>query len=157
MINLKTIMITIISLAVIAFAFNAFAQGGMGWDGGWGHHGRGWHHGGAYGPGYDAQMNQEDYKLFQEKREAFLKETEDLRTNLYEKERALQNELAQSEPDAAKASSLQKEISELQARLDQKRIDHMIEVRKSTPNAGGDVMPGGPMMGYGPRGGGCRR
>jgi Spy/CpxP family protein refolding chaperone len=66
----------------------------------------------------------------------------------------MQSELAKAEPDAAKASGLQKEISELQAQLDQKRIDHMVEMRKVAPNAGRGYMRGGPMMGYGPRGGG---
>ena len=73
---------------------------------------------------------------------------------MYEKERELQNELAKAEPDASKASGLQKEISELQAQLDQKRIDHMVEMRKLAPNAGKGYVRGGSMMGYGPRGGG---
>jgi Spy/CpxP family protein refolding chaperone len=141
--NVKTIIIAVASVAVIGFAINVFAHGGMGWGGGWGHHGQGWHHRGDYGPGYDDQMSKEQYKQFEQKREAFFKETQDLRANL-----------AKAEPDAAKASGLQKEISELQAQLDQKRIDHMVEMRKVAPNAGRGYMSGGPMMGYGPRGGG---
>jgi Spy/CpxP family protein refolding chaperone len=99
-------------------------------------------------------MSKEQHKQFEQKREAFIKETHDLRANLYEKELELQSELAKAEPDAAKASGLQKEISELQAQLDQKRIDHMVEMRKVAPNAGRGYMRGGSMMGYGPRGGG---
>lgn len=164
--NVKTILIAVVSVAVIGFTVNAFAHGGMGWDGdGWGHHrGPGWHHRGAYGPGYGSDaygpgynaepMTQEDLQLFREKREAFLKETEGLRTNLFDKERELQNELAKTEPDAKKASGLQKEISELRADLDQKRINHRIEMRKLNPNAGRGYMRGGPMSGFGPRGGG---
>ena len=49
--------------------------------------------------------------------------------------------------DASKASRLQKEISELQAQFDQKRIDHMIETRKLNPNTGRGYMQGGPMIG----------
>jgi Spy/CpxP family protein refolding chaperone len=144
-----------IALFVAIAAVSAFAHGpGWGWGGGWGHHGPGWHHRGDYGQRYDDQMSKEEYKQWEQQKEAFLTETQDLRANLYEKERELQNELAKSEPDAAKASGLQKEISELQSKLDQKRIDHMIEMRKLNPNAGRGFTGGGPMMGgYGPRGG----
>lgn len=154
--NLKTIIITVASVAVIGVALNAFAHGGMGWGGGGGHHGQGWHHRGGYGPGYgyDDQISKEQYRQLEQKREAFFEETQDLRADLYEKERQLQNELVKDELDASKASELQKEISDLQAQLDQKRIDHMVEMRKLNPNAGRGFMRGGPMMGYGPRGGG---
>ena len=157
MLNLKTIIITIVSLAVIGIAYNAFAHGAMGWDGGWGHHGQGRHHRGDYGPGYDDQMSKDEYKQLEQKRAAFFKETLALRANLYEKERELQKELAKNDPDAAKASVLQKEISELQTQFDKKRIDHMVEIRELTPNAGRGYLNGGPMMGCGARGGGyCR-
>jgi Spy/CpxP family protein refolding chaperone len=155
MYSLKTVIITIASIALIGIGINAFAHGGMGWGGGWGHHGQGWHHQGGYGPVYEGQLNNEQYKQFDQKREAFFKETQELRDKLFEKERELQNELAKDEPDASKASRLQKEISELQAQLDQKRIDHMIEMRKLNPNIGrGYMMRGGPMMGYGSYGSG---
>ena len=152
----NTLIFAGIALFVSIAAVSAFAHGpGWGRGGGWGHHGPGWHHRGDYGQRYDDQMSKEEYKQWEQKREAFFTETQDMRANLYEKERELQNELAKSEPDAAKASGLQKEISELQSKLDQKRIDHMIEMRKLNPNAGrGFTGGGGPMMGYGPRGGG---
>ena len=50
---------------------------------------------------------------------------------------------------AITAISLQKEISELEAQLDQKRIDHMIKVRKIDPDTGRGFAAMGPMMGYG--------
>jgi Spy/CpxP family protein refolding chaperone len=139
-------------LVSIAVVF-AFAHGGMGWSG-WDHHGQGWHHRGYYGSGYDDQMSKEQFKQFEQKREAFFKDTQDLRTKLYDKERELQKELSKDDPDAAKASGLQKEISELQSQLDQKRINHMVEMRKLAPNTNRGFMRGGPMMGYGPRSGG---
>jgi Spy/CpxP family protein refolding chaperone len=154
MFNLKTIIITVASIALVGLGINAFAHGGMGWGGSWGHHSQGWHHQDGYGPGYNDQLTQEEYKQFDQKREAFLKETQELRSNLFEKERELQNELAKDDPNASKASRLQKEISELQAQFDQKRIDHMIEMRKLNPNIGRGYMHGGPMMGYGPYGSG---
>ncbi len=157
--HLKTIIIAVVSVAVIGLTLNAFAHDRMGWSDGWGHHGPGSHHRGGYGPdsgdlGSNGSMSKEEYTQFEEKREAFLKETREIRAGLVEKEQALQGELAKSEPDASKASSLQKEISELQSQFDQKRIDHMVEMRKMNPEAGRGFMRGGPMMGYGPRGGG---
>ena len=81
-------------------------------------------------------MSPETYKQFEQNREAFFNETRDIRTSLFEKERELQNELAKDEPDVAQASRLQKEISDLQSQFDQKRIEHMVEMRKLNPNAG---------------------
>lgn len=150
----NTLIFAGIALFVSIAVVSAFAHGpGWGWGGSWGHHGPGWHHQGDYGQRYDDQMSKEEYKQWEQQREAFFTETQDLRSTLYEKERELQNELAKSEPDASKASGLQKEISELQSKLDQKRIDHMIEMRKLNPDAGRGFIGGGPMMGYGPRGG----
>ncbi len=154
--TLITLIIAIVSVAVIGFAINAFAHGGMGM--GWGndsnHSGQGRYHRGGYGPGYSDQLSEEENQQFAQQRETFLRETRALRDNIFDKERELQNELAKQEPDAAKASTLQKEISELQAQLDQKRIDHMVEFRKQNPNAGRGFMRDGGhmMMGYGQRG-----
>ena len=153
MFTLKNAIITIVSVAIIGLGVNAFAHRGMGW-GGWGHHGSGMYGQDRYGTEYDNQLSKEDYKKFEQKREAFFKETQDIRTNLLEKERELQSELAKSEPDAAKASRLQKEISKLQSQFDQKRIDHMVEMRKLNPNSGRGYRSGGPMMGYGSNGDG---
>lgn len=151
--NAKTILSAVFCVAAVALAVNAFAHSGMGWGGGWGHHGPGWHHRGDNGPGYGARMGDEDYKQLEQTREAFLKETEEMRATLFEKEGALQDELAKAVPDASRASALQKEISELQARVDQKRIEHMVEMRKANPDAGRGFRRG-PMMGSGSRGGG---
>ena len=141
--NVKTIIIAVASVAVIGFAINAFAHGGMGWGGGRGHHRGGMHYQGGYGNGNADQMSPETFKQFEQKREAFFNETQDIRISLYEKERELQNELAKNEPDVAQASRLQKEISDLQAQFDQKRIDHMLEMQKLNPNAGRGYRSGG--------------
>ena len=161
MFTLKNVIITIASIAVLGIGINAFAHGGRGWGGGWGHHRGNMQYQGGYGNGPVEQLNPEEYKQFEQKREAFFSETQDIRTSLFEKERDLQNELAKDEPDVAQASRLQKEISDLQSQFDQKRIEHMVEMRKLNPNAGrgfmrgGSMMgSGGPMMGYGYNGGG---
>jgi Spy/CpxP family protein refolding chaperone len=161
MFRLRNVIITIVSIAVLGIGISAFAHGGMGWGGGWGHH-----HGGMYYQGDEdnrnmSRMSPETYKQFEQNREAFFNETRDIRISLFEKERELQNELVKDEPDVAQASRLQKEISDLQSQFDQKRIEHMVEMRKLNPNAGrgynsgGRMMgSGGPMMGYGYNGGG---
>jgi Spy/CpxP family protein refolding chaperone len=115
MFNLKAVIITVASIALVGLTINVFAHSGMRWGGGWGHHGQSWHHRWDYGQRYEDQMSKEDYKQWEQQREAFFTETQDLKSNLYEKERELQEEFSKDEPDASKASRLQKEISELQA------------------------------------------
>ena len=56
------------------------------------------------------------------------------------------------DPDVKKAQELQKEISNLEATIDQKRIDHMIKMKKINPHAGRGYGSG---RGRG-SGGGCR-
>ena len=154
--TLRNVILTIAAVAVVGIGINAFAHGGMGWGGGWGHHQGGMHYQGGNGSRYNQDFSNEDYKQFEQKREAFFNENQELRVNLYEKERELQNELSKDNPDATRASSIQKEISELQSQLDQKRIDHMVEMRKLNPKASRSFMGGGPMMGYeSSRGGYC--
>ncbi len=148
-------VIIIAVVTLVGIGINAFAHGGRGWGGG------GYHRGpqncpGNYQGGYGGQMSTDEYSQFEQKREAFFNETRELRTALYAKERELQNELSKENPDTARASDLQKEISDLQAQFDQKRLDHRIEMRKLNPNAGKGRMYGGPMMGSGgKRGGNC--
>jgi Spy/CpxP family protein refolding chaperone len=144
--TLRNAIIAIVSITLVGLSISAFAHSGMGWGGGWGHHGSGWHHHGGYGSGYSDQLTKDEYALLEQNREAFLKETQDIRDNLYDKGRELENELAKSEPDAAKASKLQKEISKLQSQFDQKRVEHMVEMRQQNPNFGRGYMYGGRMM-----------
>jgi len=144
--TLRNVILAIAAVALIGFGVNAFAHGGRG---GGGHYGPGMHHYGYYDRGYGDQLSSDEYKAFEEKRDAFMKETQDLRASLYEKERELQNELAKDDPDAAKASRLQKDVSKLESKLDQKRINHMVEMRKLNPNTGRGYYRGGPMMGRG--------
>jgi zinc resistance-associated protein len=83
----------------------------------------------------------------------FLKETENIRQKLYQKELALRSELAKQNPDTGEASRLQSTISNLQGDLDQRRLAYEIKVRKSAPNVNRGSGDYGPMMGYGSRGG----
>ncbi len=145
----KTSVIVILSvLAIVAFGTYAFADWGMGYGHRMGMHGSamgygcpGWNGNGSnwqgtYGPGYRSNLTPDQIKALDEARSAFFKETESIRQDLYAKNLALRSELAKPDPDSAKAAELQKEISELRAQLDQKRIDHMVKMRKIDPRTG---------------------
>jgi zinc resistance-associated protein len=164
----KGIMVLMV-VAIFGIATLAFA----GWGRGYGYMmgpgggGPGWHHGSGYGynqQGYYGNLSDEEIANLDQQRTEFLRETDNIRQQLYDKELDLRNELAKEDPDTGKASALQSEISRLQSELDQKRIDFQIQARKSAPgyNRGfrgyGPMAGNGPMMGYGPRGGGyCSR
>jgi zinc resistance-associated protein len=162
-----TIAMTLTVLAVFGLATLAVA----GWGRGYGHMG-GYGYGpmggpGMMGPGWQqgcgyADLSPEESAALEKQRTAFLEATDGLRQQLYEKNLALQSELAKEDPDTGNASKLQSEISELRNELDQKRLDYEIQARKTAPNLrrgyGGGYGPCGggygPMMGYGARGGG---
>jgi len=149
-------------VGVLGFGINAFAHMGKGYgSSGWGNYGPGMNHKGWGGPGYGHMMgdlNHDDFKKMDEERRAFFKETETLRHEVYQKEQALESELAKKNPEARTAASLQKEISGFKAQLDQKQIEHMIRMREILPDAGSRYMGRGHMMGYGSGyGGDCRR
>lgn len=120
--------------------------------------GSGWKRGGGPGHGYGMQnLSPEDIEKMNQLRKAFFEKTETLRSDLRSKKLELRSELAKETPDPAIAKNLQQELSDLEARMDQARLEHQLEMRKVNPNAGS-----GYKMGYGPRGsrgelGGCRR
>ncbi len=155
---IKKVLITVAALAIVGFGVNAFAGWGMGYGHmGEGQRGPGWHHGGGYGPGYQGNLSEADIETMQKERQAFFGATDDLRRERYRKELALRSELAKENPDTQKATDLQKEISKFNSELDQKRLEHMIAMRKINPNAGRGFS-GNRMMGSGPGyGGDCRR
>jgi len=156
--------------AVLGFSATAFAGPGMGYGrGGYGPGmmgygpemmGPGYGMGPGmmgYGPGagrgfrgygYPGDLKDEDLKKLDEQRSAFFEATKNLHNDLYQKRLELQSELAKQSPDSKKAGTLQKEISELKAQLDQKRIDHMLEIKKINPNVGRGFAGRGP-GGYG--------
>lgn len=153
----KALMVLIV-ITVVGFGTYAFAGRGMGY----GHHGPGWHHRGGYGHGsdsdYSGNLSADEIAKLDQHRAEFLKATEDIRQKLYEKELELRSEQAEKNPDTGRASNLQSEISKLRIEIDQKRLDYEIRARKAAPNYNRGHRGYGPMMGYGPRGGGyCSR
>lgn len=151
-VNMRKVITVIAVVALVGLGATAFADwSGGGWHRGPGYHHRGW--GGGPGSGYGSMtddLSDEEIKVFEKERQAFFKETEPLRQDLYSKELELRSELAKENPDAKKAAGIQKEISNLETQLDQKRVDHMIKMRKINQNAGRGYMMGRGGMGYGP-------
>ena len=178
--TLKTMMVMVLVL-IMGTAGSALAY--RGWSGqgqgGYGCSGDGYawkrgggtgqgdfrHPGGGYGPmgggaqGYGqgmTNMSREDYEKMEQLRQTFFKDTEILRSGLRSKAFELKSEFAKETPDVNTLKNLQKELSVLEAELDQKRIEHRLEMKKVNPAAGE-----GFRMGYGPKGGrsgnGCGR
>jgi Spy/CpxP family protein refolding chaperone len=151
-------LIVVAILAVVGFGTAAFADRGMGYGERWmgdGHHtwerhGPGWHHE-RWRHGYGnmkGDLSEEDIAALEKERKAFFQATEDLRQDIRSKTLALRSELVKKDPDVKKAQALQKELSDLQAKFDQKKVEHVIEMKKIYPNAG-EKYGNGPGSGYG--------
>lgn len=133
----------------------------------WAH---GWGRGGGHmmgnwggGPGYYDQndrgyttLNREQQQRLADLNRKFYDETRTLRDKLWSKSAELNALLSETAPDAGKVGKVQKEISDLQAKIDEKTVINKIEARKIAPDArfGGGYgydghMMGGYGMGYG--------
>jgi hypothetical protein len=128
-----------------------------GWGGPGDCPGYGYGPGAGYGPGTgygpESELTEEQLQKMEQERLAFRKETESLRNDLYAKELELRSELAKEKIDVKKAAEIQKEISNLETDLDQKRLEHMIKMREIDPDAGRAYRGGkggGKGKGYGP-------
>jgi len=148
-----------ISMITVAVVFGLSALAFADWGRGYGHPMMG--PGGQRGSSDGSNLSADEIAKLEQQRIEFFKATEELRQQLYDKELALQSELAKDTPDAGKASALQRDISGLRAELDQKRLEFDLQAGKSIPGYGrgrgyGHMMGYGygPMMGYGPRSGG---
>jgi Spy/CpxP family protein refolding chaperone len=159
------------ALAALSFVF-IFAIGATafaGWGGGYhmrGDGNDGWGHGYHKGPGYHqgygphmgsgygrGNMTEEEFQKFQNKRQEFFDSTRSLREQIYNKRSNLRNEMAKENPDREKLAGLQNELNQLEGQFEQKRLDHMLEMRKINPNAGQGYYGRGPGRGF-HRGGG---
>ena len=81
--------------------------------------------------------------------EKYINETSTLRDQIWEKSAELNTLLNSPDPDAKKAQALQKEISNLKAKMGEQRLNFELEARKIAPNAS---FGRGYGRGYGPRG-----
>jgi zinc resistance-associated protein len=144
-ITLRTIITGLVTVTFIAIGATAFAGQGMGnRDGGEGD--------GRHYRGYGCiaeNLTPEQRQQLDAERDAFFEATKKER-------RELRAKLAKNDTNAEKASALQKTISDLKAGLDQKRLTHIMNMRKISPDAGrGFDGPGRGMeyRGHGHRGG----
>ena len=156
-------MKTLVTILGILVLVGAVAVPVMAWQPGWGwgHHMMGdWGNGPEYGRDYGNLTSDQRSKLDALDRK-FYDETSDLRNQIWAKSRELDSVLDSSNPDLEKAKSLQKDISELKAKMDEKRLSYELETRKIIPEDrlgsaygggyGHHMGPYGPgMMGYGP-------
>lgn len=138
-------ILTIVSLAVMGLSTLAFAQRGYGPGDCPGY-------GGGYGRGDVGNLSEEERNQLAAERERFLEQTKDLRDQIGAKRDALADELSKDNPDSEAAAKLQNEISELKTQFDQKRLEHLLELKKINPELGsgyGHMKGGGGRGGYG--------
>jgi zinc resistance-associated protein len=134
-------MKTLIVLLGILVLVGAFAVPGLAHGPGWG---RGPHMGWWGGPGYGyygdvgpgaANLTQEQRTQLDNLNKKFYDETAQLRNDIWTKSGELSALLNSPNPDADKASALQKEITDLRAQLAQKRLNFELKERKIAPDA----------------------
>ena len=154
--------ISVISFALIfGLAFFAFAQSDapqsqrhspLG-----GHHmmgGSGDHQSSTYG--VNANLSEEQVKKLDQERQTYQEQNRDLTAQIFQKNLELRAEIAKLQPDPKKAAELQKELSNMEAQLDRKYIDHILRIKVINPYfvVGHDRMRSGGGMGQGGMGSG---
>jgi zinc resistance-associated protein len=92
---------------------------------------------GYYWQGYGPHSNLTDNQRAElgKIEQKFYNDTAKLRDEIWAKSAELNTTLNTGTTEAAKVRALQKEISDLRAKLDQQRIDFELETRKVAPNA----------------------
>jgi zinc resistance-associated protein len=119
----------------ILFLVGVLAAPVLAHRGGWGGWSRGsgscWQGSGTYGNLSESQ-NAELDRLEQK----FSNDTAKLRDEIWAKSEELGTLLNSAEPDIKKVKAVQKEITDLRAKIDLQRIDFELEARKITPNSG---------------------
>ncbi len=157
---MKTTLSKIIIVTAIVF-IGAYAYAGWGnsHHRGWGNS-NGYHMGGGgnyecpnFSGAGNGRLSDEDFNKLKTLRENFYNDTKDIREDLNEKSAALSKEFNEENPDKGKIKSLQKDISALSAKFDQKAIEFKLESKKIIPDMG----TGRGNRGRGPRrgAGGC--
>jgi zinc resistance-associated protein len=160
---MKKILAILVGAALVAAVAVPLWAYGPGW-------GRGHHMMGPWGtaPGYSQQHERDFGNLTEEQRSQleqldrnYYDETATLRDQIWAKSAEINTLLNGPNPDVEKVKALQKELSDLRAMMDEKRLSYELEIRKIIPEPQfgrgyyGHHMGGyGPHMGYGWHGGG---
>lgn len=93
---------------------------------------KGAHHSPCCGD-YGNLSDEQNSKIEQE-RKKFFEQSRDLRAQIYQKNLELRSEIAKLQPDSKKAKELQEELSNMEAQLDQKHIDHILRIKVINPH-----------------------
>ena len=133
--TLKTILMA--ATLLVTGATVALARGGYGcdnhYDGNW--HGR--HMMNSQREtgceSFHNNLSKEEAAKVDAERDRFFNETRTLRRDIDDKAYELHKSINSDDPDAAKISALQKELSKLKADFDQKRVQHRLAMRKILP------------------------
>ena len=157
------IIAAVVSLAGLAFANGGgMTGGGSGMGPGMMDNGSGNSYGNNYGMMNQGNQNyghntgnnaygalsRQDAARLQQARSNFEQNTRQLRSDIQNKQTALKGALSKAEPDAARISRLQSEISQLRSEYDQKALALELETRRILPNGGaGQNLP--PVNSYG--------
>lgn len=137
-----------ILLAIVLVGSWAFAHGPRG--------GRGYGHQG-YGHGYPySNLSSEQREKLQAQEEKFYQDTAELRKELYQRRLELQGLWVDPKADPEKIKAKQREVFELQRRIQDKALEHKLAVREQLPEKEIGQGPWGPGygMGYGRHHGG---
>ena len=102
-------------------------------------------------------LSDEEIQKMDQQRKVFHKANKELKQDVYQKQLELESEFAKKTPDAKKAANIQKEISDLQARIDQNRVVHIIEMKKIDPDVGRGFRRNSPMRDNSSYGRPCRQ
>ncbi|WP_319522199.1 periplasmic heavy metal sensor [uncultured Desulfosarcina sp.] len=133
----KAVIAGLAAVAVITMGGTAIAGKGYRQDGQRsGEYGQQYRDGSCRYADRNPNLTPEQREQLDAERKAFFEGTHKDRQDLRAKRLALRSEIAKSELDINAAKGLQKEISRMQADLDMKRLDHIVNVRKIDPDAG---------------------
>ena len=145
---------------VVALLVGALAVPAVAWSYGWG---RGGHmmgpwgrapgHGWGYERGY-GDITKEQRSQLEELDRKFYDETANLRNEIRTRSAEFDSLLRRPDPDLEKVKALQRELSDLRAKVDEKHLTYELEVRKINPelrsSEGYGRGHGHHMGGYGP-------
>ena len=85
---------------------------------------------------FHPNLTPEEKEKFDTERTAFREATKDLKQEIYQKHLALMAEMAKKSPSKKTAMQIQKEISDLQAQMAAKRLDHRFNLKAINPELG---------------------
>jgi Spy/CpxP family protein refolding chaperone len=133
----KAVIAGLAAVAVLSMGGSALAGKGYRHDGQReGKYGQPYRDGGCRYADRNPDLTPEQREQLDAERKAFFNATRKARQDLRASRLALRAEIAKSELDINAAKDLQKEISRMQADLDQKRLDHLVKIREIDPDAG---------------------